>query len=249
MNVKRLKKSFTLIELLVVIAIIAILASMLLPALNKAKTTAKRIQCVANLKTFGQYVTIYINENKDYIVPMYWTNGKTGGYWYNTLPLYIEGKDMYSANLFKKSRCPNGRERTNTGATNTYWCYGFYGMYGLTGSYPHYRRIQDLKKKSLSSMAYIIDFPEPNFRTDNINISSAVDSYLPGTGNAYPQISTSTGRMNDSYFYRNDYLSGRHGDAISMLFLDTHVSVMASKDAGNYYYFNKDVKVSPFVWE
>ena len=122
-------QSFTLIELLIVVAIIAILAAMLLPALNQARERGRAASCINNLKQLGTGVLLYTADHADFLPPI--QGSASGSYpcWTNALMgpnLKVSASAIYTSGVWMKT----GRYAQNT----LFHCPSMTGRYDLTGT-------------------------------------------------------------------------------------------------------------------
>lgn len=141
------RKLFTLIELLVVIAIIAVLASMLLPALTQARLKAQGISCMNKIKTLCLAQTLYMQDYDNYFVPSsktfgtttrYWVDSWGGTSWFATpyLGMKAEIDPNWSTTGGIIKNCPVDCPINDRGWAG--WIYADYGYNEHMNSYPKY---------------------------------------------------------------------------------------------------------------
>jgi prepilin-type N-terminal cleavage/methylation domain-containing protein len=99
----RCRKGFTLVELLVVIAIIAVLLSILMPALNKARAQTRQVTCLSLTRQLGMAVQIYAQQNSNKLVPNRWGNYNNWlqvNAWYSNLTYVLDSTKQPNPNVW-----------------------------------------------------------------------------------------------------------------------------------------------------
>lgn len=230
------RRSFTLIELLVVIAIMAILAAMLMPALQQARERGRSISCVNNLKSIMSAGQQYTDTHNDYFWPAYENTGIGAGVYWAALFVSKECGGWMPGMTYQCPSAPVYLEERwkDSSRSKNDWCWSIPG-YGYNFAYPGggwnnytveaYSKGSPRKTTKVRTASNLLVF------ADSIGTDS---SGMPATGGETAQMGTPflSPKYDDLTYGASGTLYPRHGNICNAAFLDGHAESVVAQGTG-----------------